>query len=176
MLLYWYACIFTNTYYFEMYYISLKIVWWVLSNTSFIEWIYLVVHKILANEDFIVTDDLISWLFIVAFVHPAYVQIALIWGFTMQLILWKLVHLLWRYKLNEVCNNTKLTLTLIPDIIQSSKVVTTWQTDGKVYKLKPRLFYKFILPSIKFMYSMHFQVNPIDFCFLVWTTSDIYIN
>ena len=46
-----------------------------------------VVHEILANEDFTVTDDLISQLFIVAFVHPTYVQIALIWGFIAQLSL-----------------------------------------------------------------------------------------
>jgi len=44
--------------------------------------IYLAVHKILANEAFIVTDDLISQLFVVAFVHPTYVWIALIWGFS----------------------------------------------------------------------------------------------
>ena len=44
--------------------------------------ICLVIHEILANKDFIVTDDLISQLFVVAFVYSAYVQIALIWGFT----------------------------------------------------------------------------------------------
>jgi len=42
---------------------------------------------ILANKDFTVTDDLISWLFVIAFVHPVYVQITLIWGFTAQLSL-----------------------------------------------------------------------------------------
>jgi len=46
-----------------------------------------VVHEILANKDFIVTDDMISQYFVVAFVHPAYMQIALIWGFTVQLSL-----------------------------------------------------------------------------------------
>ena len=50
------------------------------------------------------TDGLISQSFVVAFVHPAYVQIALIWGFPAQLSLWKSVHWLWRYKLNEVCD------------------------------------------------------------------------
>jgi len=49
--------------------------------------IYLVIHKILANKDFIVTDDLISQLIVVAFVHPIYVQIALIWSFRAQLSL-----------------------------------------------------------------------------------------
>jgi len=44
-----------------------------------------VIHEILANSDFLVTDDLISQLFVVAFVHSAYVQIALIWGFPAQL-------------------------------------------------------------------------------------------
>jgi len=46
-----------------------------------------VVHKISANKNFTVTDNLISQLFVVAFVHPAYVQIALIWGFPAQLSL-----------------------------------------------------------------------------------------
>ena len=49
--------------------------------------IHPVVHEILANKDFTVTDDLISQLFVATFVHPTYVQIALIWGFTEQLSL-----------------------------------------------------------------------------------------
>jgi len=49
--------------------------------------IHLVIHEILANEDFTVTDNLISWLFVVAFVHDIYMQIALTWGFTAQLSL-----------------------------------------------------------------------------------------
>jgi len=49
--------------------------------------IHLAVHKILANKDFTVTDDLISQLFVVTFVHPTYVQIALIQGFPAQLSL-----------------------------------------------------------------------------------------
>jgi len=49
--------------------------------------IYPVVYEILANKDFTVTDDLISQLFIVTFVHPTYVQIALIWSFPEQLSL-----------------------------------------------------------------------------------------
>ena len=53
---------------------------------------------------FTVTDDMISQLFVVSFVHHTYVRIALIWGFIAQLSLWKLVHWLWRYKLDEVCN------------------------------------------------------------------------
>jgi len=104
MSLHWYACISMNTYCYEIYHISLEIVWWALSNTSLIVWIHLVVHEILANKDFTVTDDLISQLFVVTFVHPTYVQISLIWGFTVQLSLWKSVHWLWRYKLNEVCD------------------------------------------------------------------------
>ena len=56
------------------YIISLETVWWALSNTSLIVWICPVIHEILTNEDFIVTDDLISQLFVVAFVYPAYVQ------------------------------------------------------------------------------------------------------
>jgi len=104
MSLHWYTCISMNTYCYEIYHISLEMFWWALSNTSLIVQICPVVHEILANEDFIVTDDLISQLFVVAFVHSTYVQIALIWGFLAQLGLWKLVHWLWRYKLNKVCD------------------------------------------------------------------------
>ena len=104
MSLHWYACIFINTYCYIIYHILLETVWWVLSNASLIMQIHPAVHKILANRDFSVTDDLISQLFVVAFVHPAYVQIAFIWGFPMQLGLWKSVYWLWRYKLNEFCN------------------------------------------------------------------------
>ena len=60
---------------------------WVLSNASLIMWIHLIVYEILANKDFTVTDDLTSQLFVIAFVYPIYVQIALILGFTVQLSL-----------------------------------------------------------------------------------------
>ena len=112
MSLYWYACISMNTYCYEIYYILLEIFWWALSNTSLIVWICPAVHEILANKAFIVTDDLISQLFVVTFVHLTYVQIALIWGFPVQLSLWKLVYWLWRYKVNEVCNRVYLNLIL----------------------------------------------------------------
>ena len=102
MLLYWYACISTNNYHFETHHISLETDWWALSNTSSIVQIHSAIHEILADKAFTATDGLISQSFVVTFVHPAYVQIALIWGFPVQLILWKLVHWLWRYKLNEV--------------------------------------------------------------------------
>ena len=49
--------------------------------------IRLAVHEILADKAFIATDGLISQLFVVDFVHPTYVQIALIWGFSAQLSL-----------------------------------------------------------------------------------------
>jgi len=78
MLLHWYACISMNTYCYEIYYILSETDWWALSNTSSIMWICLAIHEIIANKTFIVTDGLISQLFVVAFVH---VQIALIWGF-----------------------------------------------------------------------------------------------
>jgi len=39
------------------------------------------VHEILADKAFTATDGLISQLFVVPFVHPTYMQIALIWGF-----------------------------------------------------------------------------------------------
>jgi len=104
MSLHWYACISTNTCCFEIYHISLEMDWWALPNTSSIVWICSAVHEILADKAFTATDSLISQLFVVAFVHPTYVRIALIWGFPAQLSLWKSVYWLWRYKLNEVCN------------------------------------------------------------------------
>ena len=106
MSLHWYACISTNTCCFEMHHILLETNWWALPNTSSIVWICSAVHEILADEAFTATDGLISQLFVVAFVHPTYVWIALIWGFPAQLSLWKVVHWLWKYKLNEVCNKT----------------------------------------------------------------------
>jgi len=45
------------------------------------------IHEILADKAFTATDGLISQSFVVAFVPPAYVQIALIWGFPAQLSL-----------------------------------------------------------------------------------------
>ena len=65
------------------------------------------VHEILADEAFTATDGLISQSFVVAFAPPAYVRIALVWGFPVQLSLSKQVHWLWRYKLNEVCDRKK---------------------------------------------------------------------
>jgi len=59
----------------------------VLFNASLIMQIHLAVHEILVDKAFIVVDGLISQLFVIAFVHPIYVQIALIWGFTAQLSL-----------------------------------------------------------------------------------------
>ena len=105
MSLHWYTCISTNTYCFEMYHILLEMDWWALPNASSIVQIHLAVHEILADKAFTATDGLISQSFVVAFVPPAYVQIALIWGFPAQLSLWKSVHWLWRYKLNEVCDS-----------------------------------------------------------------------
>ena len=45
------------------------------------------VHEILADKTFTATDGLISQSFVIAFVHPIYVQIALIWSFPAQLSL-----------------------------------------------------------------------------------------
>jgi len=110
MPLHWYACISTNTYCFEMHHIPLEMDWWALSNTSSIAWIQSAVLEILADKAFTAIDGLISQSFVVAFIHPTYVQIALIWGFPVQLSLWKSVHWLWRYKLNEVCDIEWLTI------------------------------------------------------------------
>ena len=104
MSLHWYAYISTNTCRFETHHISLETDRWALSNASSIVWIRSAVHEILADKAFTATDGLISQSFVVAFVHPTYVWMALIWGFPAQLSLWKLVHWLWRYKLNEVCD------------------------------------------------------------------------
>ena len=104
MSLHWYACISTNTCRFEMHHILLETDWWALPNASLIVRIRSAVHEILADEAFTATDVLISQLFVAAFVPPAYMRIALIWGFPAQLSLWKSVHWLWRYKLNEVCD------------------------------------------------------------------------
>ena len=49
--------------------------------------IHSAVYEILAEKAFTATDVLISQSFVVAFVHFTYVQIALIWGFTVQPIL-----------------------------------------------------------------------------------------
>ena len=106
MSLHWYACISTNICRFETHHISLETDWWALPNASLIVWIRSAVHETLADKAFTATDGLISQSFVVAFVHPAYVRIALIWGFPVQLSLWKSVHWLWRYKLNEVCDTS----------------------------------------------------------------------
>jgi len=113
MSLHWYAYISMNTYCYEIYHILLGIVWWACSNASSIMWIHPAVHKILANKTFTITDDLISQLFVIAFIHSTYVQIAFIWGFLAQLGLWKLVYWLWRYKLNEVCNSRIIQMVVL---------------------------------------------------------------
>jgi len=45
------------------------------------------IHEIFADKAFTAIDGLISQSFVVAFVHPAYMRIALIWGFPVQLSL-----------------------------------------------------------------------------------------
>ena len=49
--------------------------------------IHLAILKILADKAFIATDSLISQSFVVTFVHPIHMQIALIWDFPAQLSL-----------------------------------------------------------------------------------------
>jgi len=115
-----------NTYCYIIYYILLETVWWALSNTSLIMWISPVVHEILANKAFIVADGLISELFIIAFVHPTYMQIALIQGFLVQLSLWKSVHWLWRYKLNEVCDTIYFLYIVSVSISYSRRSILMW--------------------------------------------------
>ena len=49
--------------------------------------IHLAVHEILADKAFTATDGLISQPFVVTFVHPIHMWIALIWSFPAQLSL-----------------------------------------------------------------------------------------
>jgi len=63
MSLHWYTCISMNIYCYIIYYISLEIVQWVLSNTSLIVWIQPAIHEILADKAFTVAHGLISQLF-----------------------------------------------------------------------------------------------------------------
>ena len=128
MSLYWYTCISTNTCCFEMHHISLETDWWALPNASLIVQIRLAIHEILADEAFTATDVLISQLFEVAFVHPIYVWIALIWGFLVQLSLWKLVYWLWRYKLNEVYNKV-----LVRDDMEWNIMLGKYIEDEQIY-------------------------------------------
>ena len=58
-----------------------------LSNASSTMQIRVAVYEIFTDEAFTATDGLISQSFVVAFVHPAYLRIALIWGFLAQLSL-----------------------------------------------------------------------------------------
>ena len=67
-----------NTDLHMIYNILLETIWWVLSNASLIVWIYLAIYEILVNKAFAVTNGLISQLFVVTFVDPIYMQIALI--------------------------------------------------------------------------------------------------
>ena len=101
--------------------------WWAFSNASSIVWIRSAVYEILADEAFTATDGLISQSFIVAFIHPAYMQIALIWGFPAQLSLWKLVYWLWRYKLNKVC-----------DTLLRTKLLKSYWVYSKSYWVYPK--------------------------------------
>jgi len=49
--------------------------------------IRVVIYEILADKAFTATDSLIFQSFVIAFIHPTYMQIALIWGFPVQLSL-----------------------------------------------------------------------------------------
>ena len=60
MSLHWYACISINTDHYMIYNTLLDMVWWALSNAILIMWIHPAIHEILANENFTVTDGLIS--------------------------------------------------------------------------------------------------------------------
>ena len=166
MLLYWYACISTNTYCYIVYYILLEMVGWALFNTSSIVRICSAVHEILADKAFIATDVLISQSFVVAFVPPTYMQIALIWGFPEQLSLWKLVHWLWRYKLNEVCDILSYPFKALSRLSSSEDYKRTWQGVLAalllyLYKYKVvRVTTIFICPNVYASTSYHITHPP----------------
>ena len=65
-------CISMNTNLYIIYDILLETVWWVFSNATLIIEISSIIPEIIANETFTVTDSLISWLFVITFVHPIY--------------------------------------------------------------------------------------------------------
>ena len=56
--------------------------------------LYMIYDILPANKTFTVTDGLISWLFVITFVHPTYMWIALIWAF-----------LIWAFQCNLICEN-----------------------------------------------------------------------
>ena len=145
MSLHWYACISTNTYCFEMHYIPLETDWW----ASSIVQICSAIHEVLANKAFTATNGLISQLFVVAFVHPTYMWIAFIWGFLVQLSLWKLVHWLWRYKLNKVCDTFVC-------------IKAYWYTSN----ISP-----FVDVIYTFFYYQLYTINPLVACLYKRTTS-----
>ena len=91
MLLYLYTCVFINTDLHMIYDILLETIWWVLSNTCLIVRIYSVFSEIIANETCSYWWSDIS-IYVVTFVYLACVQIALIWGFPVQLGLQELVY------------------------------------------------------------------------------------
>jgi len=99
------------------------------------------VHEILADEAFTATDGLISQSFVVALVPPAYVQIALIWGFLVQLGLGKSVYWLWRYKLNEVCDTLPV---LYSGIHSHVPVVVIDSHCQSIHILEPGGFFLFL--------------------------------
>ena len=72
------------------------------------------IHEILANKAFTATNGLISQSFIVAFVYPTYIRIALIWGFSAQLCLWKLVHWLWYVIYKSTCPENYIPAVMPP--------------------------------------------------------------
>ena len=108
-------------------------------NASLIVQIHSVIYEILANKDFIVTDNLISWLIVVAFVYLTYVQIALNWGFPVQLSLWKSVHWLWRYKLNEVCDRIYNLSKVVTEVDIVEKIKIAREKDKKVIRVVKKM-------------------------------------
>ena len=164
-----------------MHYILLETDWWALPKVSSIVWISLAVYEILADEAFTATDGLISQLFVVAFVHPTYMQIALIWGFLAQLSLWKSIYWLWRYKLNEVCDSEFPTLylsyeicclVLLLDFVSSSCHNTlVFLAKPETITIVANVSYYFILkPELQyFFFSL---ISP----YLTYFLSSFYLN
>ena len=99
------------------------------------------------------------------FCISAYVQIALIWGFPVQLSLWKSVYWLWRYKLNEVCNTHLLYQYPLPCFLFK---------DMDLF-IEP-LRNQFLSLFLRFCYFLLFVSNITFFCHLLYFYCSLFLS
>ena len=101
-----------------------------LSNTSLIVWIHPAIHKISADKTFTVTDSLISQFFVVTFIHPIYVWIALFWSFLVQLSLWqgKIIMMLRFIRTIISYTSSPLNSTCSSHMIPFSAILVLWNS------------------------------------------------